>query len=79
MKTFKPIPSEEIENVKLYYQLHIKKSIEEFNLILDLLKFKDMFYSYLDESDIPMSDTIYLILEDTTFYLDSIIKGLLLE
>ena len=64
---FKKIPKSE---ANCYYIIHMEKSIEKFNIALDKLKFKNEFYKYFDETNIPISDKLYLIFEDTTFYIN---------
>jgi len=67
MTNFKPIP----EDKNGYYIIHMNKSIEKFNLVLDLLKCKDLFYEFLTVDDIPLDkDIVELVFEENGFYIE---------
>ena len=64
---FKLIP----EDKNGYYIIHMNKSIEKFNLVLDLLKCKDLFYEFLTVDDIPLDkDIVELVFEENGFYIE---------
>lgn len=68
MDNFKKIP--ESEEANIYYKIKMDKSIDKFNIALEKLNMKSLFYEFFDKSDVPESDIIYLIIDGNVFYLD---------
>lgn len=69
-KTVKMKITELPEDVQTYYKINMDKSIDKFNIALEKLEMKTLFYEFFNEDDIPLKDVIYLIIDGDVFYWD---------
>jgi len=57
-------------DIQTHYKINIDKSIEKFNIALEKLDMKVLFYDFFKEEDIPLLDVVYLIIDGDVFYLN---------
>jgi len=57
-------------DIQTYYKINMDKSIDKFNIALEKLDMKELFYDFFNENDVPLSDIVYLIIDGDVFYLN---------